>query len=117
MVSMDMNKVPLALADFLDQRVLTALDSNSPHRWIIGGVSTIALTRFDSLIKTYMPILKGFGLVDETGCLVVDVVETFIRSAFDKQPNVRFPIMGIPFNFNREDGEAFLQILRQRGGL
>lgn len=117
MVSMDMGRVPSALADFLDQRVLTALDANSPYRWLIGGASAIALSRFDTLIKSYMPILKGMGLIDEAGNLVIDVVETFIQSAFDKQPNVKFPIVGIPFNFNREDGDALIQILKQRGGL
>ena len=115
MVSMNMDKVPLALADFLDQRVMTALDSNSPYRWIIGGASTLVLSRFQEIVKTYTPILRALGLLDENGRLMIEIVERFITSAFDKQPNMRLPIMGVPFNFNKDDGQVLIELLKQRG--
>lgn len=115
MVSIDTERVQLALADFLDQRVLTALDSSSPYRWILGGASTLALSKIQNLLNTYSPMLKSLGILDDTGNLVLEVVETFINSAFQKQANVKLPILGIPFNFNKEDGDILISLLKQYG--
>lgn len=117
MVSIDTQKVQMALADFLDQRVLTALDQTSPYRWILGGASTIALSRVENLIKTYSPLLKSLGVLDETGNIILNVVETFVTSAFQKQSSVKLPILGIPFTFTKDDGEALITLLKQYGEL
>ena len=113
MTTMDMSKVPMALADFLDNRVLTALPDNSPYRWVLGGASTIVLTRFSNLVQTYMPMLKALGVLDETGGLVIEMVEKFLTSAFEKQQTLRVPLLGVPFNFDKSDGQYLIEALRR----
>lgn len=116
MTAIGIPKVQQALAEWTDTRVMTALDSTSPMRWILGGVSTIALARIDNLIKTYGPILKSLGVLDETGNLVLEVVTQFVNSAFQRQSVVRMPILGVPFNFNVDDGTALIECLKRYGG-
>lgn len=113
----DTERLQLALADFIDQRVITALDTGSPYRWLFGGASTIALSQVQNLIKHYTPILKTLGIIDDKGKIILEVVETFLNSAFEKQSNLRFPILGIPFNFNKEDGDALISLLKQYGDI
>ena len=117
MAAMSIQNVQQALAEWMDQRVMTALDSSSPIRWIIGGASTVGLARLDSVIKVYSPLLKSIGILDETGHLILDVFETFVRSAFEKQSIVRMPILGVPFAFNEEDGTALIACLKKYGGI
>lgn len=117
MAAMDMSKVPAALADFLDQRVLTALPDGSPYKWVIGGASTIALSNFSNLVKNYAPLLKTLGILDSNGFLIVEMVEQFLNSAFEKQQVLKLPLLGIPFNFNSEDGKYLVEALKRHGGI
>lgn len=113
---MGIPQIQQALAEFTDTRIMTALDNSSPVRWIIGGVSTVAISRLDNILKTYGPLLRSLGVLDDTGNLILTVVEQFVNSAFDKQPTVRMPLLGIPFTFNKEDGTALIDCLKKYGG-
>lgn len=117
MATMDMSQVPQALADFLDQRVLTALPDASPYRWIIGGASTIVLAKFSNLVKAYAPLLKTLGILDANGLLVIEMVEQFLNSAFEKQQTLRLPLIGVPFKFDKSDGQYLIEALKRHGGI
>ena len=113
---MGIQQTQQAVAEFVDTRIMTALDKSSPVRWMIGGASTLAISRLDNILKTYAPILKSLGVLDETGNLILTVVERFVSSAFEKQSSVTMPILGIPFTFNADDGRALIDCLKRYGG-
>ncbi len=109
--------VQMALADFVDNRVLPAIsEDNSAIRWMIGGVSTVGLARMKDLIHTYRPLLSAMGFIDVDGNFVLDVIERFLNSAFDKQASLRMPLLGVPFKFDRSDGNYLVEALRRYGG-
>ena len=108
--------VQMALADFIDQRVMPAISSdNSAYRWLIGGASTLFLSRFGSMYEQYKPVLVSFGLLDDSGNIKVEDATKFIYSAFEKQREVKMPLLGLPFTFDKTDGDVFIQILKSKG--
>ena len=109
--------VQLALADFVDNKVLPAIsDDNSAVRWMIGGVSTVGLARMKDLIHTYRPLLLAMRFLDADGNFVLDVIERFLNSAFDRQETLRIPLLGVPFRFDRTDGSYLIEALKRYGG-
>lgn len=117
MASVELSKVQSALAEWMDNRVMSALDTTSPARWMLGGVSSLALANLQNVIRTYAPLLKSLGVLDETGNLVLTVVEAFVNNAFQKQGIVKMPLLGIPFTFNADDGQALIECLKRHGGI
>ena len=109
--------VQSALADFIDQRIMTAIGDDNPlMKWLIGGASTPLLTRFDKIVSNYAPILKSIGVIDENGNLDIETVEKFLNSAFSKQDSVQVPFMGVPITFDKSDGDALIAILKRQAG-
>ena len=104
-----------SLAEFIDQRVLTAISGDQQMlKWVIGGASALYLTRLDTVVESYAPMLKSLGVMDESGNIDVDAAELFINSAFSKQESVRFPVIGVPITFDKSDGDALLQMMKRR---
>ncbi|MCZ4065745.1 hypothetical protein NB636_07865 [Oxalobacter aliiformigenes] len=117
MSTIGMSSVQAALADFIDQRVLSAIgDDNSLLKWAIGGASTVALARFDKMVAGYIPMLTGLGLMDESKNLNIEATEAFVKSAFEKQATVSLPVMGVPITFDKQDGDALVTLLKKYGG-
>ena len=117
MSTIGLSGVRAALAEFIDQRILPAIgDDNTALKWVIGGASTVFLSRFDKIVNDNAPALRGLGILDESGNLDVDATTTFINSAFAKQNTVRLPIVGVPFTFDNADGDALIAILKQKSG-
>ena len=109
--------VQVALAEFVDQRIMTAIgDDNSALKWLIGGASTLFLGNIDKTISHYAQMLKSIGIMDESGNLDIDKAEAFIHAAFAKQQTVRVPMMGVPITFDKSDGDALIAILRKQVG-
>ncbi|MCM1512593.1 MAG: hypothetical protein NC112_05740 [Oxalobacter formigenes] len=119
MSTIGLSNVPGALADFMDQRVLSGMKENSAlMKWALGGVSSVALSRVDKILEKYTPILKPLGVMDEEGNLNIDTAAAFLESAFEKQPEleIQIPVIGGSITFDREDGEALISLLKRYGG-
>lgn len=116
MSSITPHAVRMALADFIDQRVLSAIGSdNSSIKWLIGGAATLFLARFESMYAGYKPLLNSFGVINESGNFELEEIIKFINSAFEKQSEVKMNVLGTPFVFDKADGDAFIQFLRSKG--
>ena len=117
MSTIGISGVQTALAEFIDQRIMTAIgDDKSMIKWLIGGASTLFLGNIDKTISHYAPMLKSIGIMDESGNMDIDKAETFVNSAFAKQQTVRVPIMGVPITFDLSDGDALIAILKKEAG-
>jgi hypothetical protein len=117
MSAISMSGVQVALAEFVDQRVLAAIGAdNSLLKWAIGGAATVTLARFEAMVSGYLPMLTSLGLVDESKNLDIEATEAFITNAFDKQATVSLPVMGVPITFDKGDGDALIALLRKYGG-
>ena len=115
-MALNTESVQLALADFVDNRVMTAIsDDNTAMKWMIGGVSTIGLARLKYLIHHYRPVLLALGFIDQEGNFCLEVIERFMNSAFQKQETLRMPLLGMPFKFDRTDGAYLIEALRRHG--
>jgi hypothetical protein len=117
MSTIGISGVQTALAEFIDQRILPAVsDDNSMLKWMIGGASTVFLSRFDRVVNEHSAALSSIGIIDESGNLDVDATEKFVNSAFEKQTVVKMPILGVPFTFDKADGDALIAILKRKSG-
>ena len=117
MSTIGISGVQVALAEFIDQRILPAISNdNSALKWLIGGASTLFLGNIDKAASHYAPMLKSIGIMDESGNLDIDKAETFVNSAFAKQQTVRVPMMGVPITFDKSDGDALIAILKKQAG-
>lgn len=102
-------QLQVILAKFLDERVLTAVpEDNSLLKWSLAGSSVLILNRVDD----YTPILKQLGIINNSNLLDPEKVKVFITKAFEKQPEVKINLLGVPFIFNKEDGEYLLTLIR-----
>lgn len=77
------------------------------------GIIGTSLTRVDDMAQKYAPILKEFGLMNESNLLDTEKVKLFIDTAFQKQSEVKINLMGIPFKFDSSDGQALLEIMER----
>lgn len=112
----DIKGVQNALADFIDKRMLTALDKQTAStRWILGGASALFLSRLDKLAEAFTPLFTQMGVVDEDGHYDIDAVEMFLESAFEKQNPVTMPVLGVNFSFDKDDGDALIAMMKERG--
>ena len=106
------NNTKAILANFIDERIMPAIpEDRSFIRWGLGGASVLVLTRVDA--QKYAPILKEFGLMNESNLLDTEKVKLFIDTAFQKQSEVKINLMGIPFKFDSSDGQALLEIMER----
>lgn len=109
--------VQLAMADFIDNRIMSAVgDNNTALKWIIGGVSTVGLARMKDIVQHYRPLLHSLGFIDDDGNFLIQVIEQFINAAFQKQETLRMPLLGVPFRFDRSDGQYLIEALKRHGG-
>lgn len=103
-----------ALANFLDERILSAVpEDKSFVKWTLSGASVLVLNNLQGMLTKYTPILKEFGIMDDSNNIDVDKVKLFLDNAFKKQPRFTVPIMSIPFNFDESDGKALVDILNR----
>lgn len=108
------NNTKAILANFIDERIMPAIpEDRSFIRWGLGGASVLVLTRVDDIVQKYAPILKEFGLMNESNLLDTEKVKLFIDTAFQKQSEVKINLMGIPFKFDASDGQALLEIMER----
>ena len=108
------NSVQGALANFLDERVLTAIpEDKSFIKWALSGSSVLVLNNLQDMLKKYSSILQEFGIMDESNNVDIDKVKLFLDSAFNKQPILTVPILSIPFKFDESDGKALVDILNR----
>lgn len=111
------DNVRMALADFVDNRLLPAISSsNTMGRWFVGGASAVMLARFHDVVETYKPMLQGVGIIDSSGNFSVESIEMFLNSAFEKQDAFTAPLLGINFRFDKGDGDYLIESLRRYGG-
>lgn len=111
------DNVQLALADFIDNRVLPAInEDNSALKWMIGGVSAVGLARLNEVVRHYRPLLNTLGFIDEQGNFMIDAIEMFLNASFQKQEILRMPLLGVPFRFDRTDGQYLIEALKRHGG-
>jgi hypothetical protein len=109
--------IKAVLANFLDERVIPAIpQENTLIRWGLTGSASLVLTQTDRMIEQYAPLLKTFGILNEENLLDTEKVKLFIDTAFQKEPEVRINIMGIPFRFSLDDGKALLEIIKRYEG-
>lgn len=109
MITTDNMKV--ILAKFLDERVIPAIpEDNSLLKWSLAGSSVLVLNRLDS----YTPLLKQLGIINESNLIEPEKVNLFIDNAFNKQPEVKVNLLGVPFTFDKSDGEYLLTIINQQ---
>ena len=75
------------------------------------------LTQFDDLIEKHKPVLQSLGILNESGNVDVDKTEAFIKAAFASQPTVRISAMGVNITFDKSDGDALINILKNQAGV
>lgn len=92
---------------------MAAPEDKSFIRWGLGGASVLVLTGVDDIAQKYTPILKEFGIMNESNLLDTEKVKLFIDTAFQKQSEVKINLMGIPFKFDASDGQALLEIMER----
>lgn len=114
MNTVEITDVQDALADFIDQRVLSEIGDSSVAKWMFGGASALLLTKLESMVDDYAPVLKSMGILTEDKEIDLGATEVFINSAFDKQEVVKMPLFGITFSFDKSDGDALITALKRR---
>ena len=108
----NLNNLQSAIALFVDTQVIPNLPAEKTiTKFIFAGSSAVMARTANNVITPYIPILKGFGLVNDHNQLDTQLVKLFLDSGFQKEPNLQVPVLGMTINFTQEDGKALLEIL------
>jgi hypothetical protein len=92
-----------AVLSFATSELLPTL-GNTWKTWLIAGGLPLMMPQAHAM-------LAQFGLEDEDG-VDIDAIETFMTHAFNAQPKLEFPALGI--GFDKTDAEKLITSLKSQ---